>query len=365
MTALQRTPLFEVHAAHGAKLVDFGGWEMPLHYGSQLEEHHQVRRDAGMFDVSHMCPLDLTGPQARDFLRYLIANNVDKLEVSGKALYSCMLNDAGGVIDDLIVYYLGEQWFRIVVNASTAEKDIAWMRRVLAGEVGGGAFDAHLAVRRDLAMIAVQGPNAREKFWAALPAARGMSVDLKPFFGAVADDLMVARTGYTGEDGFEVTLPAADAPALWQALAAAGVAPAGLGARDTLRLEAGMNLYGNDMDETLSPLDAGLAWTVDLKSPRDFIGKAALLREGKHHEFLGLKLLEKGVIRAHQRVATEAGDGEVTSGTFSPTLGFSVAMARLPLGVKPGDAVAVDIRGKLVAALVVKLPFVRHGQALI
>ena len=363
--SLKRTPLYERHLAHGAKMVDFGGWEMPLHYGSQIEEHHLVRRDAGMFDVSHMCAVDLEGPAVRAFLRRLIANNVDKLELSGKALYSCMLNAEGGVIDDLIVYYFGEQWFRVVINASTAEKDLAWMETVRAQGVGGQAFDLTIRPRRDLAMIAVQGPQAREKFWAALPAARGMSEGLKPFFASVVDGLMVARTGYTGEDGFEITVPAADAPALWEALAAAGVAPAGLGARDTLRLEAGMNLYGNDMSETVSPLDAGLSWTVDLKGERDFIGRAALERDGKRHEFVGLKLLERGVLRGHQKVVTGAGEGEITSGTFSPTLGFSIAMARVPLGVKAGDAVGVDIRGKVLAAQVVKMPFVRHGEALI
>ena len=361
----QRTPLYEVHVASGAKIVDFGGWDMPLNYGSQIEEHHAVRNSAGMFDVSHMCPVDLRGDDARPFLRKLVANNVDKLTLPGKALYSCMLNHAGGVIDDLIIYFLRDDWFRVVVNASTAEKDLAWMEKVRLDD----GFAVTITPRRDLAMIAVQGPDARAKFWQVRPTAKAATDGLGAFFAAEAGDLFVARTGYTGEDGFEVMVPAAQASALWKELKAAGVAEAGLGARDTLRLEAGMNLYGNDMDETVSPLDAGLAWTVDLKTPRDFVGRAALEQQsadaGARKSLVGLKLLDKGVLRSHQKVVTPAGEGEVTSGTFAPTLGFSVAMARVPREVRVGDPVQVDIRGKLLAAQVVKLPFVRNGKPLI
>jgi len=357
----KRTPLYDTHVASGAKIVDFGGWDMPVAYGSQIEEHHAVRRDAGMFDVSHMCPVDVTGADTRAFLRQLVANNVDKLTQPGKALYACMLNHAGGVIDDLIIYFLRDDGFRVVVNASTADKDLAWMEKVRLD----GNFKVTIKPRRDLAMIAVQGPNARAKFWQVRPAAKAATEGLGPFFAAEVGELFVARTGYTGEDGFEVMLPAAQAPALWTDLKAAGVTEAGLGARDTLRLEAGMNLYGNDMDETVSPLDAGLAWTVDLKSPRDFVGRAALERDGARRACVGLKLLDKGVLRSHQKVVTTAGDGEVTSGTFSPTLGFSIAMARVPREVKVGDTVQVDIRGRLLPALVVKMPFVRNGKALI
>ncbi|HQR56814.1 MAG TPA: glycine cleavage system aminomethyltransferase GcvT [Burkholderiaceae bacterium] len=357
----KRTPLFDTHVASGAKIVDFGGWDMPVAYGSQIEEHHAVRRDAGMFDVSHMCPVDVTGADARAFLRQLVANNVDKLTQPGKALYACMLNHAGGVIDDLIIYFLRDDAFRVVVNASTADKDLAWMEKVRLD----GDFNVAIRPRRDLAMIAVQGPNARAKLWQVRPATRAATEGLGPFFAAEVGELFVARTGYTGEDGFEVMLPAAQAPALWADLKAAGVAEAGLGARDTLRLEAGMNLYGNDMDEAISPLDAGLAWTVDLKSPRDFVGRAALERDGARRACVGLKLLDKGVLRSHQKVVTAAGDGEVTSGTFSPTLGFSIAMARVPREVKVGDTVQVDIRGRLLPAQVVKMPFVRNGKPLI
>jgi aminomethyltransferase len=356
-----RTPLYDTHVESGAKIVDFGGWDMPLNYGSQIEEHHAVRRDAGMFDVSHMCPVDVKGADARAFLRYLVANNVDRLTQPGKALYSCMLNHAGGVVDDLIIYFLRDDWFRVVVNASTAEKDIAWMEKVRLER----GFAITLAPRRDLAMIAVQGPNARAKFWQVRPATKAATESLGAFFAAEAGDMFIARTGYTGEDGFEVMLPAGQAARLWADLKAAGVAEAGLGARDTLRLEAGMNLYGNDMDETVSPLDAGLAWTVDLKTPREFVGRGALERDGSRKALVGLKLLDKGVLRSHQKVVTALGEGEITSGTFSPTLGFSVAMARVPHGVKPGDAVQVDIRGKLLAAQVVKMPFVRNGKPMI
>jgi aminomethyltransferase len=360
-TPLKRTPLYDTHAAAGAKLVDFGGWEMPLNYGSQIEEHHAVRRDAGMFDVSHMRPVDIEGSDARPFLRILIANSVDKLTQGGKALYSCMLNEAGGVIDDLIVYFMRDDWFRVVVNASTADKDIAWMREMAAAR----AFNVRITPRPDLAIIAVQGPNARAKFWQARPSTRDATEKLSAFFATKAGELFVARTGYTGEDGFEVMLPMQNATQLWSDLKGAGVAEAGLGARDTLRLEAGMNLYGNDMDDTVSPLDAGLAWTVDLKSLRGFIGRGALERDGARMALVGLKLLDRGVLRSHQKVITATGEGEVTSGTFSPTLQTSIAMARVPRDIKAGDTVQVDVRGKLLNAKVVKMPFVRNGKVLV
>ncbi len=358
----QRTPLYESHLAANAKIVDFAGWEMPIHYGSQIEEHHAVRKDAGMFDVSHMCAIDLAGPDATRWLRHLLANDVAKLTTPGKALYSCMLDDGAGVIDDLIVYYFAADRYRIVVNAGTAEKDIAWMRARLVG------FDAALVVRRDQAMIAVQGPNARERFWTAFPVARGATVMLENFQAAewLADGeaWLVARTGYTGEDGFEITLPADDAPAAWAALLAAGVKPCGLGARDTLRLEAGMNLYGQDMDENISPYEAGLKWTVDLKDAgRDFIGKSALATRRCDVRFAGLLLLDKGVMRSHMKVHTSLGIGETTSGTFSPSLNQSIALARIPAGIENGSEVEVEIRDKKLKAKVVKPSFVRHGAS--
>jgi aminomethyltransferase len=361
----QKTVLNDAHRRFGAKMVDFGGWDMPLHYGSQIEEHHAVRRDCGMFDVSHMCAVDVAGPDAKAFLLRLIANNVDKLKVPGKALYSAMLNEAGGVVDDLIVYFVGDNRYRVVINAGTAEKDLAWMAARLTEWKREGACEVTCTPRRDLAMIAIQGPNAKARVWQVLPETRAASETLKPFFSATVGDYFVASTGYTGEDGFEITLPATKAEALWQALADAGVRPIGLGARDTLRLEAGMNLYGQDMDEGVSPLDAGLAWTVDLTSPRDFVGKAALLANGQSRQFLGLLLLDKGVLRAHQKVITPQGEGEITSGTFSPTLQQSVALARLPLGVAIGDTVKVEIRDKQLTAKVVKPCFARNGKAMI
>ena len=359
---LNATPLNAAHRAAGARMVDFGGWDMPVNYGSQIEEHHAVRRDAGLFDVSHMQVVDIEGAQARAFLRFALANNVDKLTQSGKALYSCLLNEEGGVVDDLIAYYVEEEFFRLVVNSGTAAKDVAWLS-ALNERAGAGVA---ITPRRDLAMVAIQGPRARERLWEALPRTRAATEPLVPFSCAWIEDLMVARTGYTGEDGFEIVVPAAHVQALWKALVEHGARPCGLGARDTLRLEAGMNLYGQDMDEKVSPLDAGLAWTIDLKSERDFVGRNALLRNGKRHEFLGLVLLESGgVLRSHQATQGDRGEGEITSGTFSPTLGRSIALARLPLGTKPGETVGVRIRDKVLAANVVKPPFVRNGRALI
>ena len=381
----------------GAKMVDFGGWDMPVNYGSQIEEHHQVRRDCGMFDVSHMRGLDIRGEGVRPFLRHLLANNVDKLTLPGKALYSCMLLPSGGVLDDLIVYFMSEQWFRIVVNAGTADKDIAWMReqaaefagqnlnpplppRKLSPLVRGEAADAppltrggregfapqlEIISRGDLAMIAVQGPNARAKVWEAMPGSKALTENLVPFSAAVMGEMFIARTGYTGEDGFEIMIPAKAAPYLWDTLAKKGVKPIGLGARDTLRLEAGMNLYGQDMDETINPLEAGLAWTVDLKSERDFIGKAALLANPLTHKLVGMVLLDRGVLRSHQKVHTAHGEGEITSGTFSPTLEKSIALARVPKDVQAGDTVQVAIRDKMLAAKVVKYPFARNGKTVV
>jgi aminomethyltransferase len=375
---LKATPLNSVHRALGAKMVDFGGWDMPVNYGSQIEEHNAVRGDAGMFDVSHMCVVDLKGANVRAFLRGLLANNVDKLQAPGKALYSCMLNRQGGVIDDLIVYYFAEDWFRLVVNAGTAEKDIAWIREQNDATSSGLAITPRRADLSDdgIALVAVQGPNARAKVWQVVPQTQGPSEGLKPFNAAIVADtpfgeLMVARTGYTGEDGFEIGVPAGQVAALWNALAAAGVKPAGLGARDTLRLEAGMNLYGQDMDDNVSPLDAGLAWTVDLASeragaPDGFIGKAALQQAGQTQQFVGLILREKGgILRAHQKVVAASGNaGEITSGTFSPSMQQAIALARVPLDVAVGDTVHVEIRDKKLAASVVKLPFVRNGKIL-
>ena len=354
-----KTILNDTHRALGAKMVDFGGWDMPIHYGSQIEEHHAVRRDAGMFDVSHMTVVDLHGARCREFLRHLLANNIDKLKVTGKALYSCMLNEQGGVIDDLIVYFLGEDFFRVVANASTRDKDLAWINRQAA------AFSVQVKERPEFAMIAVQGPHARDKVLGLLsPATREKAAKIGKFVAAQGDGLFIARTGYTGEDGFEIIVPEAQAVDLWNRLRDAGVAPAGLGARDTLRLEAGMNLYGQDMDETMTPWEANLGWTVSLDAGRDFIGRAALEAQkakGVPREMIGLVMDDKGVLRHGQRVVTPGGDGEILSGSFSPTLACAIAFARVPSGER--DGLQVDIRGRLVPVRAVKYPFVRDGRS--
>jgi aminomethyltransferase len=359
----KQTVLYNVHQEMGAKLVPFGGWDMPLHYGSQLEEHHQVRRDAGMFDVSHMTVVDIKGDDVRVFLRNLLANDVKKLKKQGKALYTCMLNEAGGVVDDLIVYYLDDRWYRLVVNAGTTEKDLDWLAQ------RSGGYDVTITPRRDLAMIAVQGPNARSKALALMSDVLQQSgAELKPF-NAVADgDWFLARTGYTGEDGFEIMLPVDQAASFWRRLHEAGVAPCGLGARDTLRLEAGMNLYGSDMDEETSPLESGLGWTIAWEpDDRDFVGRSVLeqqRKDTKKRRFVGLVLTGRGVLRNHLKLYDgEREVGEVTSGGFAPTLQRSIGFARLL--ADSGDSCEVDLRGKRVKVQVVKPPFVRNGKAII
>jgi len=356
-----RTPLYDAHVAAGAKIVDFGGWDMPLHYGSQLEEHHAVRRDAGQFDVSHMTVVDVAGRGARAFLQRLLANDVARLGVAGKALYSCMLNHDGGVVDDLITYYLGPDRYRVVVNAGTRQKDLAW----LAAEAN--AFDVSITERAELAMIAVQGPAARERAASLISAEwREAALALGSFHALEAGELFIARTGYTGEDGWEIALPAAAATDYWNRFMAAGIRPCGLGARDTLRLEAGMNLYGSDMDDNVSPLEAGLGWTIAWEpAERDFIGRGpleALRKRTDLRRFSGLVLEDRGVLRDHMRVVVEGvGEGEITSGGFSPTLQKSIAMARIPAG--DYDRALVEVRNRMLGVRVVRMPFVRHGKA--
>lgn len=354
----QKTPLYEKHIEMSGKIIDFSGWQMPIHYGSQLEEHHQVRKFAGMFDVSHMTILDMRGDRVKAFLETLFANNINKLKSKGKALYSCMLNHDGGVIDDLITYFLDDTYYRTVVNAATRDKDITWINNVAKD------FNVDVIERKDLAMIAVQGPKAREIATSLLPVSITKEAEaLKPFNAVINADWMVARTGYTGEDGYEVMLPATDAPGFWQQLYDAGVKPSGLGARDTLRLEAGMNLYGTDMDESITPWECGLGWTVALDpAERKFIGREALesKKSNTEYDFVGLVLEGKGVLRNHQKVVLENGkEGEITSGSFSPSLQKAIAMARIP---KTDDKFCnVDIRGKLISAKIVKPNFVRSG----
>jgi aminomethyltransferase len=356
---MRQTPLHDAHLAAGARMVDFAGWALPINYGSQIDEHHQVRADAGMFDVSHMAVVDIRGPQSRAFLSRLLANDVARLQSPGKALYSCMLNENGGVIDDLITYFMAEDWFRMVVNAATRDKDVAWLERHAA------EFRIAVTEHHDLAMLAVQGPEARGKVHSALPEDAVTALDgIKPFSAVESNGLFIARTGYTGEDGYEIMMPGAEAQALWGRLLGAGVKPCGLGARDTLRLEAGMNLYGQDMDEEVTPLESGLAWTVAMKDDREFIGRPALERQraaGLQNKLVGLVLEGRGVLRPHQSVITHAGVGMTTSGSFSPTLQRAIAFARVPVGA--ADRCTVEVRGKELAARIVKPPFVRNGKA--
>jgi len=357
----RQTPLFRLHQELGARIIDFGGWEMPLQYGSQIGEHHAVRRAAGVFDVSHMCVVDLTGARVRALLERLLANDVAKLSASGKALYSCMLNERGGVRDDLIAYYMSDSWYRLVMNAGTRDKDLAWVRE------HARAFDVRVNERTDLAMLAVQGPEARAKAAQLLAGAdAAAALALGSFFGREFGSWFVSRTGYTGEDGFEIMMPARAAEPAWRSLNSLGVASCGLGARDTLRLEAGLNLYGNDMDEDTQPFESGLGWTVALEPRgRDFIGRAALeavVAGGSPRKLVGLLLEDRGVLRSHQKVlVADVGEGEITSGTFSPTLERSIAFARVPAATT--DKVQVDVRGKLLSARVVKAPFVRAGKS--
>ena len=357
-----KTPLYQCHVNAGAKLVDFAGWDMPINYGSQLTEHETVRTDAGMFDVSHMTVVDVSGGDAKIYLQHVLANDVAKLTLTGKALYSCMLNQQGGVIDDLIVYYLRDNFYRVVINSATREKDLAWLE-----QQGQSYSDLKLKFRDDVAMIAVQGPTARDKAIGLFAEYQQDALQqLSRFQGAEFDDCFVARTGYTGEDGFEILMLSEQISDLWDRLLAAGVKPCGLGARDTLRLEAGMNLYGADMDETTSPLVSGLGWTLAMSDDRDFIGKTALQEEqagGVQQSFVGLVLLDKGVLRNHLPVVTEHGTGEVTSGSYSPTLQQSIAMARVPAG--SAGVVEVEVRNRLLKAEIVKLPFVREGKSML
>ena len=359
---LRKTVLHSRHVALGARMVDFGGWDMPVHYGSQIDEHHAVRRHAGLFDVSHMRVVDITGRHATEYLQRLLSNDVARLPSPGSALYSCMLNPRGGVIDDLIVYRAASG-YRLVVNAGTADSDLIWMAEQAAG------FEVSIADLPNVAILAVQGPMAIGKA-IELWGEDGVTISrLRRFEGADLrnhDGWYCGRTGYTGEDGFELMLPSRDAVEVWNSLVAAGVTPCGLGARDTLRLEAGMCLYGQDLDSDHTPLECGLAWTVAMGAQRAFVGRAALeaqIKSGVATEQVGLVLTDRGVLRAHMPVIATSGSGETTSGSFSPTLGHSIAIARIPPGA--GPFVQVDVRGKLLGARVVRMPFARNGKSCI
>lgn len=356
-----KTPLYDAHVAAGAKLVDFHGWDMPLNYGSQIEEHHAVRQRAGMFDVSHMTIVDVTGPEAKAYLRRLLANDVAKLSQPGKALYTGMLNEQGGVIDDLIVYYFADDSYRLVVNSATRDKDMQWLQKQ------AGEFDVAVTERTEFAMIALQGPQAEEKVAVLLSDDQfGAVKNMKFFFGQQFGDIFVATTGYTGEAGYEIIVPNELIVSVWDKLLENGVEPCGLGARDTLRLEAGMNLYGQDMDENVSPLAANMGWSVAFEpAERDFIGRQALEQQkaAGTDKLIGLVMEEKGVLRSGLKVKVEGGEGVITSGTFSPTLGYSIALARVPQPV--GDTAEVEMRKKMVTVKVVKPGFVRQGKSVV
>lgn len=356
-----KTPLYDQHLQAGGKLVQFAGFSLPINYGSQIEEHHAVRVSAGMFDVSHMTIIDLLGKETEAWLRYMLTNDVGKLE-NGGALYSCMCNESGGVIDDLIAYRLEQNRYRLIVNAATREKDIAWLTQHKPSSV-------KIELPDQLALIAIQGPQALKCCKAAIKELSGNSLELNtvPRFGCIEyNDWFLGRTGYTGEDGVEVALPANDAADFWTTLGNHGVRPIGLGARDTLRLEAGMSLYGNDLDEDHTPVESGIAWTVDLTdSNREFIAKDLLKSQkqgGARYHLLGLILEGRGVLRSGQAVVKDGVIvGAVTSGTFSPTRQQSIALARVD-SLFSGECNVV-IRDNEQPAHTCSIPFVKNGEA--
>ncbi len=353
--SLKQTPLFQKHVDANGKMVDFSGWHLPIHYGSQVNEHQFVRESVGLFDVSHMTIVDLAGAEVRDFLRFLVANDIAKLD-DGQALYTCMLTEQAGIIDDLIVYRKSNNAFRLIVNAATRENDMAWINKQAS------QFQVEVTERPELSMIAIQGPEARDIAHQVLPSALVENLrSCERFQFAEHGSMFVARTGYTGEDGYEIALPADEAESLWDQLLSAGAKPCGLGARDTLRLEAGMALYGQDMDTSVTPYEAGLAWTVSLKDKtRNFLGRVALeaqKAEGIPHKTVGLILEQRGVLR-HGMTVLANGEpvGELTSGSFSPTLKTSIAIARIKTPV--ADALQVQVRDKALDVKQVKPPFI-------
>ena len=364
---LKRTPLFEAHRELGARLVEFGGWEMPVQYSGILEEHRAVRERAGLFDVSHMGEFRVEGPGALAFLNSLVPNDVSKLAIN-QALYTQLCRPNGGTVDDLIIYHLGPDHYMTVVNAGTLEKDWAWISEHMAGR-----GDVTLTnISDETALIALQGPLALN----ILEPLTETDLSAIAYYhcqpGTVAGiECLISRTGYTGEDGFELYHPANRAFELWQALLKAGEAhgllPAGLGARDTLRLEAGYCLYGHELSDEITPLEAGLGWTVKLNKADDFIGKQALVdekRDGLRRKLVGIELRERGIPRAGYPILRDGQQiGEVTSGTMCPTLGHAAALGFVPPSdATPGTELAVEIRGKAIPAVVTPLPFYKRQK---
>lgn len=354
---MKQTPLYSCHVAQNAHMVEFGEWQMPMHYGSQIQEHLATRRQVGMFDVSHMVVTDIDGRQAYDFLRNLLSNDIAKIKPN-QALYSCLLHHEGGVLDDLIVYQLADNAYRLITNSTTRDKITLWLNKLAQN------FQINVQPYPHYALIAVQGPKAIESVCQQM--ASGLQVKLnalKPFTALQAEDCFIARTGYTGEPGVEILLPAEAGVALWKKFSSAGVSPCGLGARDTLRQEAGLNLYGQEMDEMTNPYEANLGFTVDLSDPsRNFIGKAAVTAMQVQSRLVGLVGDKSQIMRRHAKVIlSDNSEGVVTSGTYSPSLDCAIAFARIPN--KSVSQVEVTVRRASVQAQVVKLPFLRQGQA--
>ncbi len=357
----RRTPLYQVHLEMGARMIEFAGWELPVQYHSALDEHHAVRRRVGVFDVSHMGQFELTGSDALGFTQRMTCNDVNRLK-DGQAQYSAFLTDRGTFVDDIVVYRLEPERIFICVNAATREKDFAWLQSHLTGSVT-------LRDRSDnFAQIAIQGPKAEAVL------ARLTTVDLAaiPFYWCTEGEVagvpaIVSRTGYTGEAGFELYVPGDRAEAVWRAVFETGeeegIAPAGLAARNTLRLEMKYSLYGNDIDETTTPLEAGLGWIVKLGT--GFVGEEILARqkaEGVSRKLVGFELTDRGVVRDGFPVLLDGQTvGKVTSGGFSPTLEKSIGLAYLPPeNAQPGQAIEIEIRGKKRQASVVKTPFLKR-----
>ena len=359
-TQAKRTPLYAIHRQLGARMIDFGGWEMPLSYRGIIAEHRSVRTHAGLFDVSHMGEIDLRGPRAVDAVQYLTINDVRPLAVY-QLQYNAMCNEHGGLIDDLTVCRLASDHFLLIVNAGNIDKDFQWITQHLMA--GVEARDVSQAT----ALLALQGPEAEAILQRLTPA----NLSRLSYFHALSTSLdghqgLVCRTGYTGEDGFEILLDADRAPVVWETLLAAGqdvaLRPVGLGARDTLRLEARYLLYGTDMDETTNPFEVGLGWLTKLDKG-DFIGRQALQRrraEGAQRRLVGFVMQERGVPRAQYRVVQDNQPiGTVTSGTMSPTLGQAIGTALVPRAhAKTGTEFAIEIRRQAIAARVVPPPFV-------
>ncbi len=361
---LRRTPLYPCHLEAGARLVDFAGWEMPVQYAGLIAEHQAVRTAAGLFDVSHMGEVRVAGAGATAFLQRLTPNDVSKL-APGRAHYSALLTEAGTYVDDLLIYRLAEDEYLLVVNASNREKDFAW----IAGHAPAGLELADLS--EEYALLALQGPKALE----ILSGLTDADLAAIRYYGFVQGEVgghptLISRTGYTGEDGFELYLPPAAAPELWRLLLAAGtpfgLMPAGLGARDTLRLEAAMALYGHEIDDQTTPWEAKLDWTIKLEKG-DFIGRDALVAQraaGPTRQLVGFEVAGRGIARQDHGVVVEGRQvGVVTSGTFSPTFQKALGLAIVPVELATiGQRLTVDVRGREIEATVVATPFYRRAR---